>query len=241
MDTSYQGMYLPQTIEGLKVYHNQENIVADHAKGALIVVVEIDDQVVATGTCMGTYVKRVFVHPSYHRRSLGAMVMDVIETHVSNSGLGFVELFATLPSEEFYLKRGYTTIDLYHNPQLPGQVEYFRMLKPLVACRSFVPVSDCQWRVERCDPALSLGTMWGPFRFLQAGGIVYSLLVTTTEHFAEIIGLFLDENTILMSSHHVEFNKNWKSYHVLLSLSRDDQGCYRLSAADGFLELVQVL
>ena len=224
MDRSYKGMYLPQTIEGLKIYHNEENILADAEKGALIVVVEQDGEIIGTGTCSGTYVKRVFVHPDFHRCNIGNMVMDEIERFVATKGLLFIELFATLPSEVFYLKRGYTTIDLFYNPEVTTQVEYFRMIKPLVTVEGIPDLSQKEWSIIQCPQYVFLNDIPEPFRFIQVKGMIYTLFKTTTSNFAEIIGLFQDQNTIAISAHYVEFNKNWKSYNFRLSVEEGIDG-----------------
>lgn len=229
MDKSYEGMYSPQTTEGLKIYHNEENIVADYSKGAHIVVVEEKGKIVGTGTSSGTYVKRVFVHPDLHRQNIGNKIMDALERHICNQGLMFVELFATLPSELFYLKREYTTIDLYFNPEIPTLVEYYRMVKPLIKKDTWVSLVEKQWIIRSNTSSLVLNDGGEAFRFKQTGNIVYALFKTSASNFSEIIGVFTHYDTLVVSAHYVDFNKNGKSLYIELTFKQLNDGRYLLS------------
>jgi len=221
MDACYQGLYLQQTIDGLRTYHDAGNILSDVEKGAYVVVVEDDGLVVGTGTLAGTYVKRVFVHPAYQRRGIGDTVMNMMEAEVGRSGFPFVELYATLPSEAFYLKRGYTTIYLYHNPGDKTRLEYFRMIKTSSTAVADVNIDGSWWRVESAAAGMFLGDIREPLPSIQVGGCVYFYLATPGQDFAEMIGVFTGGRELWLSAYYIEMNREWKSGTLILDVVGD--------------------
>lgn len=212
-------MYLQQTVDGLKIYHNPGNIATDARKGAFIVVVEENGQIVGTGTLTGTYVKRVFVHPAHQRRDIGNTVMEMIEAEVRKNGLLFVELYATLPSEVFYLKRDYLTIDLSYNPEVSSQLEYFRMMKTFRPFTPSINIDGFQWKISRAADTSFLCGIEEAFATIQKGGCVYVHFKTSSSNFAEMIGIFTSDTELIFSAHYIEFNKEWRSEHLELTMT----------------------
>ena len=131
IDTSYAAVYPPRVIEFFHQYHERNVVIADAASGHTIVV-HSGGKLVATGTRAGTTVRRVFVRADRQRRGIGQMVMAELETAALAAGIERLDLSASLPAKEFYLRLGYEVVSEEDLEVSPGQhLEYYEMAKEL--------------------------------------------------------------------------------------------------------------
>ena len=131
IDACYPAAYPPEAVRFFREYHSQESILKD-AEDGLMLVVESGEAMVATGTLIGDYVSRVFVHPGHQRRGYGALVMSRLEEAARDAGVRAVLLEASLPSKPFYDSLGYETVCEDSFEVEGGQrLEFYRMRKSL--------------------------------------------------------------------------------------------------------------
>lgn len=56
-------------------------------------------------------IRAMYTHPSWVRRGVGTLLLDLAEAAARDAGFRSIELGSTLPGEPFYLARGYKEID----------------------------------------------------------------------------------------------------------------------------------
>jgi GNAT superfamily N-acetyltransferase len=131
IDTSYAAVYPPRVIEFFHQYHERAVVISDAASGHTVVV-HSGGNLVATGTRAGTTIRRVFVRAERQRRGIGQMVMAELETAALAAGIERLDLSASLPAKEFYLRLGYEVVSEEDYEVSPGQhLEYYEMAKEL--------------------------------------------------------------------------------------------------------------
>jgi len=131
IDTSYAAVYPPRVIDFFHQYHERAVVIFDAASGHTIVV-HSGGELVATGTRAGTTVRRVFVRAAWQRRGIGQMVMAELEAEAIAAGIERLDLSASLPAKEFYLRLGYEIVSEEDYEVAPGQhLEYYEMAKEL--------------------------------------------------------------------------------------------------------------
>jgi GNAT superfamily N-acetyltransferase len=133
IDTSYAAVYPPLVVDFFHQYHERDVVIADAAAGHTIVV-HSDGSLVATGTRAGTTVRRVFVRATWQRRGIGQMIMAEIEAAALEAKIERLDLSASLPAKEFYLRLGYEVLSEEDYEVAPGQhLEYYAMAKSLAS------------------------------------------------------------------------------------------------------------
>ena len=131
IETSYAAVYPPRVVDFFHQYHERAIVVSDAAGGHTIVV-RSDGMLVATGTRIGTTVRRVFVRPEWQRRGIGRLVMTELEAEALTDEVERLDLSAALPALEFYLRLGYEVVSEEDYEVAPGQhLEYYEMAKRL--------------------------------------------------------------------------------------------------------------
>ena len=106
-------------------------MISDAASGHTIVV-HSGGKLVATGTRAGTTVRRVFVRAAWQRRGIGQRMMAELEAAALAAGIERLDLSASLPAKEFYLRLGYEIVSEEDYEVAPGQhLEYYEMAKEL--------------------------------------------------------------------------------------------------------------
>jgi GNAT superfamily N-acetyltransferase len=131
IDTSYAAVYPPRVVDFFHQYHEREVVISDAASGHTIVV-HSGGKLVATGTRAGTTVRRVFVRAAWQRRGIGQMMMAELEAAALAGGVERLDLSASLPAKEFYLRLGYEIVSEEDYEVAPGQhLEYYEMAKEL--------------------------------------------------------------------------------------------------------------
>lgn len=133
IDVSYADAYQPAAIAFFKEYHSRECIMGDAQAGHTLVIEE-DGALIATGTLLGTNVRRMFVDPTAQGRGLGQALLSSLEEHARVLGLTALDLSSSLPAHRFYLHRGYATDSEEVIPLPGGEVLRFyamsKMLNP---------------------------------------------------------------------------------------------------------------
>ena len=131
IDTSYAAVYPPRVIEFFHQYHERTVVISDAASGHTIVV-RSGGKLVATGTRAGTTVRRVFVRVDWQRRGIGQKMMAELEAGALAAGIERLDLSASLPAKEFYLRLDYKIVSEEDYEVSPGQhLEYYEMAKEL--------------------------------------------------------------------------------------------------------------
>lgn len=131
IDTSYAAVYPPRVVEFFHQYHERAVVISDAAAGHTIVV-HSRGKLVATGTRAGTTVRRVFVRAAWQRRGIGQMVMAELEAAALAEKIARLDLSASLPAKEFYLRLAYEIVSEEDYEVSPGQhLEYYEMAKEL--------------------------------------------------------------------------------------------------------------
>lgn len=133
IDACYTGVYPPAAVSFFKKYHSLECI-AEDARAGYTIVVEANGDVIATGTLLGTNVRRMFVSPTAQGRGLGHMMLTRLEQYARETGLTRLDLDASLPAHGFYIRHGYVT-DSEGSHTLPHgeELRYYAMSKSLTA------------------------------------------------------------------------------------------------------------
>lgn len=106
IDISYHVAYPIEAIEFFKAFHSDERILDDAREGYTIVL-ERDGRIAATGTLTGSHVYRVFVEATRQGRGYGKTIMRHLEEKARSSGIGAIQLDASLVSLPFYEALGY--------------------------------------------------------------------------------------------------------------------------------------
>ena len=131
IDVSYSGVYPPAAIAFFKEYHSLESILNDAREGHTLVVEE-EGVVIATGTLLGTNVRRMFVDAAAQSRGLGRALLSRLEEHGRSLGLVALDLSSSLPAYHFYLNSGYNTDSEERTPVPGGEVlRFYAMSKAL--------------------------------------------------------------------------------------------------------------
>lgn len=128
---SYLKFYPPEAIEYFSELHSKGNMEKDIPKG-FTCMLELDGEVIGSGSIVGSEIKRVFVLPRYQGKGYGKKIMAKIEETALSQGIRKVKLCASLPSKNFYLALGYKIVRFTHflvnnNKKL----EYYYMEKDL--------------------------------------------------------------------------------------------------------------
>jgi GNAT superfamily N-acetyltransferase len=131
IETSYASVYQPAVIAFFHDYHQRENIVSD-AEGGHTVVVNSNGAFVGTGTRVETDVRRVFVRPDRQGQGIGRLIMAELEAAALKANIERLDLSASLPAKDFYLRLGYEVVSEEDYEVAPGQhLEYYEMAKDL--------------------------------------------------------------------------------------------------------------
>ena len=110
IDVCYSGIYPPRVVQYFKEFHSEEKIMERHRKGEILLV-ELDGNVIATGSIIGSDIFGVFVHPEFQHRGHGGVLMRELENRVKESGYTESELSVSLPSRGFYESLGYEMLE----------------------------------------------------------------------------------------------------------------------------------
>jgi len=131
IDTSYAAVYPARVVEFFHQYHERSVVISDASSGHTIVV-QSGGKLVATGTRVDTTIRRVFVRAAWQRHGIGKMMMAELEAAALEANIERLDLSASLPAKEFYLRLGYEIVSEEDYEVAPGQhLEYYEMAKDM--------------------------------------------------------------------------------------------------------------
>jgi ribosomal protein S18 acetylase RimI-like enzyme len=136
IDRRYRGVYPPRAVQFFKEFHSRDNILERHRTG-VVLVVEDDQDLVATGATVAGEITGVFVHPRFQGRGIGGQVMDRLEEIARRDGHQTAALSISLPSRGFYERRGYMVVETCSDDMGGGErLDYWEAEKHLDGRRS---------------------------------------------------------------------------------------------------------
>jgi GNAT superfamily N-acetyltransferase len=131
IDVCYSSHYNREAIKFFKDYHNNKNILKGAKKGYTLVL-EKNNQLVATGTIIDNHIMRVFVDPVFQKNGFGKLIMQKLEEKALSAGVSVVKLDASLPSKRFYDSLGYVTLEkTFLEVENGKKLDYYKMEKTL--------------------------------------------------------------------------------------------------------------
>ena len=131
IDASYAKSYGPSAIEHFKDHHTDEEILDDARRGHLVVL-EVDEIILGTGTLVDGKITRVYVAPEDQGRGFGRQIMNLLDQHAKSQGLDSILLYSSVVAKPFYESLGYR-IEAQKSVQMEDgeHLEYFHMVKCL--------------------------------------------------------------------------------------------------------------
>ena len=105
----YPHYYSHGAVEFFKSHHNDSNIMSDITAGNVFLLID-KGLSVGTITISDNHINRLFVRPQCQRRGYGKYLMDYAEGEVYKQ-FDSIELDASLPAKNIYIKRGYREIE----------------------------------------------------------------------------------------------------------------------------------
>jgi GNAT superfamily N-acetyltransferase len=131
IDACYFCIYPQEAIDYFKDYHNQTNIVNDILEG-LCLILASGEELIGTGTLLGSNARRVFVKPGYQNMGLGKRIMHGLEEKALGKGVTIMDLEASIVAHPFYRILGYETQSEDVIPVKNGKsLRYYKMVKSL--------------------------------------------------------------------------------------------------------------
>ncbi|MGB9939594.1 GNAT family N-acetyltransferase [Methanosarcina sp.] len=131
IDTCYFSIYPKEAIDYFKEYHNRTNIVNDILEGHCLILFS-GEELIGTGTLLGSNARRVFIKPEYQKMGLGKKIMYGLEEKAVEKGIRIMDLDASLVAYPFYRTPSYETQAEDVIPVKNGQsLRYYKMVKKL--------------------------------------------------------------------------------------------------------------
>ena len=126
---TYSKVYCDEITEFYKEYHSEQNILKDSELGTILILL-VDDEIIATGTIVNNYINRMFVKPGFQNKGYGTVILSELEK-MSDNKKKHIILDAVPGSEQFYIKNGYTLICQAFDKVGQNYLEYFKFKKLL--------------------------------------------------------------------------------------------------------------
>lgn len=236
IDAVYGPHYASEIIEYWKRLHTPQKIFKDVVNGHAVVMLD-HNKIIGTGSLVGATIKRIFIHPNYHRQGLGRQIMNYLEQQAMDNGQIKVYLDAANISKAFYLQLGYQVdqeeIISFHDQV---KVNYFKMSKSLLAAserlfhyhkKVFRPLSQSGQGLADSDVLYhfqqSNNRVWGTFKggqisyghllgLCQKDGSIKLHFQYLTRYAALLSGSGLIKPTRLRRGH-LKLGMNWKFFH----------------------------
>ena len=128
IDISYKDCYSAACIEHYKQYHSAENVITDSTEGYTVVLIQ-NEKIVGVGAVVKNYIRRVYIDPDCHGSGFGSMIMDHLENKIKQDGYSEIDLAASTPAIDFYLKLGYEVIEETYVEFDDDNLHYYEMKK----------------------------------------------------------------------------------------------------------------
>ncbi len=120
--------YPEKVIGFMKSFYTPEYLMDAMEKRYMIVALD-QREVIGISALEDNVIYTVFVHPDYHGKGIGVMLMREIESYALNAGIDSVILYASLSAYEFYLKLNYKKMNIEDDENF-GKA--YRMEKTLI-------------------------------------------------------------------------------------------------------------
>ena len=101
----YPKYYPEGAVDFFSQHHSDGRILAELEAGK-VYILETDGRLAGTVTIDTNHINRLFVLPDCQRKGFGRMLMDFAEEKIL-AQYGKIELDASFPAKQIYLKRGY--------------------------------------------------------------------------------------------------------------------------------------
>lgn len=133
VNACYSDDYCAEAMQFFKEWHDSQKIL-NHAKEGYTIILEKNNQVIGTGTIIGTEVVRVFVSPVFQKHGCGRLIMNELEEKAVSKGIKVIKLDASMPSKKFYDSLGYVTLEkTFLELESSKRLDYYKMEKTLNA------------------------------------------------------------------------------------------------------------
>lgn len=105
----YPRYYPKGAVHFFLMHHSDEHILTDISVGKVFVLY-VDGEPVGTVTISDNNINRLFVMPEYQHKGYGKALLDFAEKKILES-YEYVQIDASFPAKQIYLKRGYKEIE----------------------------------------------------------------------------------------------------------------------------------
>lgn len=106
--TIYPHYYPRDVVEFFLNHHSDDNILKG-IKTETVILLEVDEKIVGTGSAKENEIIRTFVLPQFQGLGYGSIIMDELERIISKEH-SEIMLDSSLPAYNLYIKRGYVPI-----------------------------------------------------------------------------------------------------------------------------------
>jgi len=127
IQTIYPRYYPKGAVDYFLSHHSDENIAEDISQKRVFLL-EIEKLPVGTVTVKDSEICRLFVRPSYQRKGYGSALLDFSEQVILKKSKT-IQLDASLPAKEIYLKRGYREISSHSILTENGDYLFYEMME----------------------------------------------------------------------------------------------------------------
>lgn len=109
IDISYESVYSEKCINFFKKHHSLKNIEED-LKKENVMVLELNNEIIGTGTLAGNEIGRVFIIPEFQGKGFGKIIMKKLEEIALLKKIERINLDSSLVAYKFYKSLDYMTI-----------------------------------------------------------------------------------------------------------------------------------
>ncbi|MDE6412269.1 MAG: GNAT family N-acetyltransferase [Clostridia bacterium] len=123
----YSKYYSNEVVDFFLELYNRDNIKNDVSEGNTYVI-SCGATILGTGTIHQNVISRVFITPNNQREEVGGALMDYLEKEIIKN-YSCVNIEASLPSTEFYRKRGYELLSQAEHSVANGKLLSYSIMR----------------------------------------------------------------------------------------------------------------
>lgn len=109
IDYVYPKYYPNDVVQFFKDHHSRTNIMKA-LQDEYVLLLELDGQVLGTGSLLKNEIKRMFILPEYQGKGYGSLLLEKLEDKARVDGYEMCVLDASLPGHSLYVKKGYNQV-----------------------------------------------------------------------------------------------------------------------------------